>query len=1072
MHSLWEGYEDYEDDWTDFTTNGPDGEIGDTGTLFSYTDEYSGWPSAVANHVSSQDPIDYMKFTLKEAGPVCFTISATDAVRFTIYSLVQDKKGNYSLKTLQTVTPEQSRITQYWDEVNQEWKDGAEPEWQYSALTDPLTLGAGSYYFSVESLNAGNAANIENGENGDTPDVIENTNYELEYAFSPVPLLLSYANIDEGTLKWEEPARYQTLVVETPVKVCFTVYATDNTTTFLVSDVAQDKKGNYSLNPLLSAKTTAANDSDNGYAYKGTTDTVMLGPGQYYVSMESANAAKGIGTDYLIALNENESVFYDFHEITDGFSASGFFDPETNVNYGCFSLDDAAKLSFSINADDMANFSLFTLIQNTDGSWTMKSLQSGSLKKSKEKKYKLDGEWYTEEPESAYSLTTGAFLLGPGQYFYSVEGKGNAESSYSLSLSEDSVFYESVGTIDDTFSLDGAISEDEPVNYGKLTLESAAKLKFFFGADDAPVKFTLYKLATNKKGLSFLSPVQSGTLKKSKVIRYKEDGEWYTEDPDYRYSMTTGSVLLNAGEYYFSVEAKKKGAETSYYGTLTEDSVFFTQGNNLDDDWKLLDDNEIESVGADLSLDDWVGYGDAIDYRKLTLESAAKLSFTVNATSSVKFFVYSVDKKGNLNKLLSVSTAKTKVIKYKEDGDWWYEYPDWDYSSTSGSILLDLNAVGEDGRYGEYYIAIQSKNAAKGGSADYQVTVNESLIFDQGDLRDDDWNLLEENGIESVDITRGFSDWVGFGDVIDFRQFTIGNAAKLSFIVNASDSVKFTVYNVDQNGNLNQLLTMTTAKTKVVKYKEDGEWYYEYPDWDYSSTSSPILLPLNTRDENGQQFGEYYFSVQSTNADKGGFADYEIAIDNDTSVFFNKGANDDDTWAGAGDLGQLSWSKTTKGWVGFDDSIDCVRFSLENDSTLSFSVDADDAVKFTIYKLDGTDDNIVATSLQTTTPKKNKTTKYYEDGEWWYDEPLWGYSGETKSLSLKAGNYGFTMESTNADKGGYADYEVSVSEFYATSSILDSLASDLETTALSAVSAADASQDSGLTGWQNLANLA
>ena len=68
------------------------------------------------------------------------------------------------------------------------------------------------------------------------------------------------------------------------------------------------------------------------------------------------------------------------------------------------------------------------------------------------------------------------------------------------------------------------------------------------------------------------------------------------------------------------------------------------------------------------------------------------------------------------------------------------------------------------------------------------------------------------------------------------------------------------------------------------------------------------------------------------------------------------------------------------------------------------------------------------------------------------------------------------MESTNADKGGYADYEVSVIEFYPTSYTLDSLAPNNGqndgTPDPGAVSSADAVQDSGLAGWQNLARLA
>ena len=877
MPYYWDSaYESTEDDWTDLKKNGPDGLVADTDLLYPVGDDI-GWDSSVTGWVGEGDSIDYFKFTLGEADMVSFTVGASDTVKFTIYSLVLDKRGGYSLRTLKTVTPARTQVSQYWDDLNEEWYTGNEPEWTYSVTTDPLALAAGDYYFSIES----------------TAKSEGNAEYEIANAFPVVPLSMIDPEIDEGTLVWEEPVHYRKLEITSPTKLCLSIYASDATAKLQLSTIVQDRKGNMSTKTLLSAtSSTKLDETEYGVnAYMGSSKSVMLGPGIYYLSTGSSNAVKGMGTNYTISLNETESILYDFNEIEEDFFDEGRVDQENPVEYGWFSLEDPALLSFTVNADAAAKFSLATLSRNSDGSWSMKALQSSTLKKSKAKKYKEDGEWIVEEPETAFSLTTSTVLLTPGQYFYFMEAKKNVETDYTLSLNSDSVFFDSYGTADDSFSIDGSIDEETPVQYGKFILDDAAKLSFSFGADEAPLKFTLYNIVQDKKGVSSLNALVSGTLKKSKVIKYKEDGEWFVEEPDYAYSLTTAATLLKAGEYYFSVKATKNGAATDFSGVITENSVFFSDGDNTDDSWSLLETNEIDNYETDQVLEDWVGYGDSIDYRKFTIPCAAKLSFTLNATDAVKLTIYELDKKtGKLNQIQSFSAAKTKVIKYKEDGEWFVEEPEWNYSSTFSPVLIDVNAVNEDDEpYGEYYLSVQSTNAAKGGNAYYELYLDEekSAFFDRGDTSDD-WTDLATKGDASESYTDlGRLDdsdyaviedgWVGYCDEVDYYRFSLSSDSVLSFYVDASDAVKFSVCQLNsKNGvySLKSLQTTKLAKNKVEKYKEDGEWYYEYPDWAYSATTGKLSLKA----------GSYYISVLSTNAAKGGDADYQVYLNTEKCI--------------------------------------------------------------------------------------------------------------------------------------------------------------------------------------------
>jgi hypothetical protein len=128
------------DNWTELKSKGPHGlyrEI--TPSISSETIEN---PILVEeDNVGFNDPVDYMSFTLASAANLSFNVSATDAAKFTIYSLVEktDRNGNttYSLKALQSSTLKKQ-------------KDGT-----YSIDTKSLLLDDDqTYYIGVQSTNA------------------------------------------------------------------------------------------------------------------------------------------------------------------------------------------------------------------------------------------------------------------------------------------------------------------------------------------------------------------------------------------------------------------------------------------------------------------------------------------------------------------------------------------------------------------------------------------------------------------------------------------------------------------------------------------------------------------------------------------------------------------------------------------------------------------------------------------------------------------------------------------------------------------------------------------------------
>ena len=353
-------------------------------------------------------------------------------------------------------------------------------------------------------------------------------------------------------------------------------------------------------------------------------------------------------------------------------------------------------------------------------------------------------------------------------------------------------------------------------------------------------------------------------------------------------------------------------------------------------------------------------------------------------------------------------------------------------SATTGGLLLSAGNTP-----GKYCFSVQSTNAAKGGNADYAVTFNPagSEFYSKGD-NSDDWADLKTKGAggavgEACTIADGDGEilggWVGFGDAVDYKAFTIGSGAKLSFTLGATDAAKFTVWKLNAKTDKKGVTTYSLKSlqsTKLAKNKTTGA---------YAATTKTLLL-----DE-----GTYYCSVESTNAKKGGNADYTITLNGDSSVFYvdaddgannwlytkkdglNRTLHDSDAIVIHSGMTSIRLDRDkpdiegTENFVGYGDEADYLKIKLESDAVLSFTTTATDACKFVIYSLTESTDKkgnakYSVKALQTTKLSRPKGATEY--------------AATTKVLSLAAGDYYISMQSTNAKKGGAAYYHVSLNK--------------------------------------------
>jgi len=260
----------------------------------------------------------------------------------------------------------------------------------------------------------------------------------------------------------------------------------------------------------------------------------------------------------------------------------------------------------------------------------------------------------------------------------------------------------------------------------------------------------------------------------------------------------------------------------------------------------ILDEDPM-SVG---SHDSFVGYTDEIDFKKVHLNNTAKLSFDIYATDASKFTIWRWDDGKKKLVSLQASTLKLKEVEDIKSGA----------KSSSSSKYFFVETKDIILNSGDYYLSMESTNAAKGGNAYYNVILAEdSQFFGTPDNKDDTWkNLSDDYGLGALSGSKDniVRDWVGYDDAIDYRKFTVGEEAKFSFEIESSDLTKFTVWKYDAKKK--KLVSLQTTSI------EDNYW----GEYRYGTTTDKLQLDA----------GEYYFSVESPDAKKGGNADYRVSV--------------------------------------------------------------------------------------------------------------------------------------------------------------------------------------------------
>ena len=380
------------------------------------------------------------------------------------------------------------------------------------------------------------------------------------------------------------------------------------------------------------------------------------------------------------------------------------------------------------------------------------------------------------------------------------------------------------------------VGGDDKADYAKITMASAAKLRFSVktkNADDK-VKLSLvsYDAATGK----------AKTLKSAAASKGKEG--------------LTAAVFVDpndpktAGLQYF-VAVENSGKTNVFYNVeLTADSVFYVDAddghNNSLVEKKVLNpyvgefaDTAVtsgEKTFIRLDTDDfaatdhgdyanWVGFGDDADFARISPDAPAILNFTLNgkcdpgaAPASLKFVVYSLTL--NSKGVWTQTEIKSKTLNLKSA------------NSVSTGILylnrLNVPEADKNGRTG-YYVSVQSTNAKKGGEAYYSVTTTGDLYEDADvsveNVSGNGWmfnkkgNAVNEE-LEKTNVSEAaqseivlddgvdhgkYANFVGFGDEYDYAELIVESDGLYNFRFDTTGKAKFTVYSMTRkNGKWTQ----------------------------------------------------------------------------------------------------------------------------------------------------------------------------------------------------------------------------------------------------------------------------
>ncbi len=415
-----------------------------------------------------------------------------------------------------------------------------------------------------------------------------------------------------------------------------------------------------------------------------------------------------------------------------------------------------------------------------------------------------------------------------------------------------------------------------------------------------------------------------------------------------------------------------------------------------------------------------VGFGDSVNYNRLLIDTDGKYTLNISkdekdANSALKVVIYqAVPGSTSLKAIKTVTVAANKTE----------------------AVIKDL----ELGK-GEYVIQVSSPSASKGANINYTVSVStqNDKYYSLIDNTDDSYHQSKinthalKNGetviFGEVAVVQGeeviYSDFIGKADSADFKKVTIATSGNYTFdlskitylnltqekeIAYGSDGkLTFTIYEaVEGKTALKKVKSVTVAANKFEQelnaYLNAGEYYFEVKADSKTAVYYDVVMSENVIELDGKT----YKAEGQFNINDGFVFEQTIGATPDQVYYFNNESS-------------VELAKSTYEYVGFGEANNFFKVSFEKDGDYTFFVNTYDdreknkkdslaanysPLKAVIYKAN--EDGNGFTVVKTVTLSANKASA----------------SAELKNLA--AGDYYIAVTATNAAKGKYALYNLSL----------------------------------------------
>ncbi len=353
--------------------------------------------------------------------------------------------------------------------------------------------------------------------------------------------------------------------------------------------------------------------------------------------------------------------------------------------------------------------------------------------------------------------------LAIGTYCVSVTNKAKDSSSWYTLVADGKAYPGSTGNstpatsteLTPTTPLQGWVGPGDPMDYYKFIITGAPG-NFVFSLSDSGDGQLPY-VGKNMTFELFTIDAKGKTKTVAKGKFNSKTGEFPL------------ASQLAAGTYYIRISSSDKGKKKSSNYELSVSAQYYTLADNTNDTVAMALNKSALANSSKVTA--WVGFSDSLDYYSFAVTGFAgnyTLSLSDPGTEfdfiakNMKFTLGTVDAKGKFKAI-----EKGKIV--------------------NGEFLIQTDLA-----IGNYMILVESSDKGKKKNSSYLLDIA-GIDYSKGNNADD-----TKAGATTLASKQSITDWVGFGDEVDYFQFAmgVGQQATLSLSgVEAKQNLKLTIYN-------------------------------------------------------------------------------------------------------------------------------------------------------------------------------------------------------------------------------------------------------------------------------------